>query len=907
MVFQYIQILIIFSLANIFFADDCPSSFNIQTNATDISFQTSPTLLIILSKYSYKLSIIDLPTQTVLLQSSRDIFAGVWEGAYETLYFGYMFRVGYEKEHRIIGALKSYSCSSSSESITFSYNDFYLTFIQQENDRTIHLQIEYTGFNEHFDINPSHYVFPFLTLSFKTRDIYEDYYGFGSYWGFTRFRGQKLYCWSEDGSWSFLNISTRIPQANATYIPMPLFISNRQYAVSVNETRRVNFDLSSSDEWIITTEWNRTDIQFYFPIKNSFLSKTKMSKPFENFFNLYKQQNRKINPSFTALIQARGETTRIPPLFVFGPWKQTGNVLKDHTEVDVVQRMIEQDIPITVRIGVLHFFPTGNQQGHEDEIRQENAVYKELGVTSLCYFNPYISTSYKKLFDECLENDYLLKNSSNQPYLFPYFGDIISRHFYVGSVDFSNKNASLWYQKQIQQSFDLGYNGFMLDFGEYTPVNSISSNGKTGHEMHNRFIELYQKTVYEMTLNSTTIEQLLNLNSNEKNSLSINYQSDFLFYTRSGYTNSAQYTQLHWTGDASSDWNPYSGLPAHVQACLGIGISGIPYCSSPIGGYVCEFYPDLTVELLTRWLQVGTFSGFMHDETEGSACTQERIQLFTNNQTVYVWRKYAKLRTQLFPYIFTLAHEAHATGLPITRHHLLTYYNDEIAIQQEYQYTFGNDILVAPIVNKNQFLQDVYLPSGENWIDLSTNLIYDQDTDGRYRIGRSDILHGGQWIMNVKADLLTIPLFARAGSIIPLIDPSVFTLNPGQPVSIYDRFYILHLWIFLNEQNEANGLVWDGLNINMNACNLNKSLCINIDDPQHRLLILQLPFNKPAKSISSSSVQSFEQVSNWQIVAKILPREQLQNCFTYDEENQVIWIAIVLLQQQSSFKCQIDF
>jgi alpha-glucosidase (family GH31 glycosyl hydrolase) len=547
-------------------------------------------------------------------------------------------------------------------------------------------------------------------------------------------------------------------------------------------------------------------------------------------------------------------------------------------------------------------------KGHENEILQENSVYKELGVTSLCYFNPYISTSYTKLFNECLENDYFLKNNSNQPYLFPYFGDVISRHFFVGSIDFSNKNASNWYQQQIQQSFDLGYNGFMLDFGEYTPVDSISSNGKDGHEMHNYFIELYQKTVYDMTINSTSIERLLHLSENETNNLSLNYQSDFIFHTRSGYTNSARNTQLHWTGDASADWNPYSGLPAHVQACLGVGISGVPYCSSSIGGYVCEFYPDLTVELLTRWLQVGTFSGFMHDETEGSACTQERVQIFTNNQTEYVWRKYAKLRTQLFPYIFTLAHEAHATGLPITRHHLLTYYNDDIAIQQEYQYTFGNDLLVAPIVHQNQFVQDVYLPIGESWIDLSTDLSYDDSTDGRYRIARSEIVYGGQWIMNVKADLLTIPLFARAGSIIPLIDPSVFTLNHGQPISIYDRSYILHLWIFLNEQNQANGLVWDGLNIQINSCNLNKSLCIDIDDPLHRLLILQLPFDKPASSVLFNSTQPFERVDNWQTVAKILPKEQLENCFTYDEEKQVIWIAIVLLQQSSlSFHCQIDF
>ncbi|CAF0766931.1 unnamed protein product [Adineta ricciae] len=907
MSFSSIQILtlILFVITSV--AYDCPSSYHVQANSTDISFQTSSTIQIVLSKLSYKLTVIDLMTRNVLLQSSRDIFAGIWEGTYETLYFGYMFRAGFEKEHRIIGNFESYSCSPAPNSITFSFQDFSLIFVVEDNERNVHLQVTYTGFKEHFDPKSTHYVFPFLTLAFRTRDSQEDYYGFGSYWGFTRFRGEKFYSWSEDGSWSFLNFSRRIPQSNASYIPMPLFISNRQYSVWVNESRRVNFDLTSPNEWIVTTEWNSTNIQFYFPITNTTLPiKSIMSKPFERFYNLYREQNRRINPAFTALVQARGETTRIPPIFAFGPWKQTSNVLRNETEIDVVRRMIERDIPITIRIGYLHFFPKGDQQGHENEILAENRIYNALGVTSLCYFNPYVSTSYTKLFNEGLENGYFLKNESNLPYLFPYFGDIISRHFFTASIDFSNRNASLWYQKQIQESIDLGYNGFMLDFGEYTPVDSISDNGKYGHEMHNRFIELYQKTVYEMTVNSTAVQQLHHLHPDESNTLNQNYQSDFVFHTRSGFTNSAQNTQLHWTGDASADWNPYSGLPAHVQACLGVGISGVPYCSSSIGGYVCEFYPDLTVELLTRWLQVGTFSGFMHDETDGSACTQERVQIFTNNQTEYVWRKYAKFRTQLFPYIFTSAHEAHATGLPITRHHLLTYYDDEIAIQQEYQYTFGNDLLVAPVVHQNQIVQDVYLPSGEQWIDLSTNLIYDGSTDGRYRIGRSEIVQGGQWRMNIRADLFTVPLFARAGSIIPLLDPSVFTLNHGQPTSIYDRSYILHLWIFLNELNDANGLVWDGLNIHISSCNLNKSLCIDIDDPLQRLLILQLPFDKAARSITATDAQPFERVMNWQIVVKIAPKEQLKNCFTYDEQSRVIWIAI-MLSKQSSFHGQIDF
>ncbi|CAF3435088.1 unnamed protein product [Rotaria socialis] len=153
------------NLASVFLTGDCPSSFNIQTNATDISFQTSSTLLIILSKSSFKLTIIDQTTRNVLLQSSRNIFAGVWGGAYENLYSGYMFRVGYAKDYRAIGVLKSYACSSSSKSIIFSFDEFYPAFMQQEkNDRNIHLQIEYTGRKKHFNTQSSHYFFSIFNI-----------------------------------------------------------------------------------------------------------------------------------------------------------------------------------------------------------------------------------------------------------------------------------------------------------------------------------------------------------------------------------------------------------------------------------------------------------------------------------------------------------------------------------------------------------------------------------------------------------------------------------------------------------------------------------------------------------------------------------------------------------------------
>ncbi|CAF1326385.1 unnamed protein product, partial [Didymodactylos carnosus] len=262
----------------------CPSSFNVKSNETSVSFQTSETLLVVLSKSSFKLTVIDLITQKVQLESDINLGSGLWRGAYETLYFGYMFRVGIEEKYQLANSLQTFDCYSNN-SISFIYQSenrvFNLTF-SSISERSLHLHIE-VNLNE-YDTKPYNYVFPFISISFKTIDRldsmktmdYEDFYGFGQYWGFTRYRGQKLYCWSEDGSWSFLNISRRLPQANASYIPMPLFISNRGYAVYVNETRRVNFELglfpeqikTDHDSWTITTEWNSTNIQFYFPNTN---------------------------------------------------------------------------------------------------------------------------------------------------------------------------------------------------------------------------------------------------------------------------------------------------------------------------------------------------------------------------------------------------------------------------------------------------------------------------------------------------------------------------------------------------------------------------------------------------------------------------------------------------------------
>ena len=117
-----------------------------------------------------------------------------------------------------------------------------------------------------------------------------------------------------------------------------------------------------------------------------------------------------------------------------------------------------------------------------------------------------------------------------------------------------------------------------------------------------------------------------------------------------------------------------------------------------------------------------------------------------------ICRKYAELRYQLMPYTYTLAREAHDVGLPLMRAMWLHYPDDERAVRNGTQYLWGRDLLIAPVVSQGATSRDIYLPQGE-WYDWWTK---EKRTGGRS--------------VTREVDLATMPIYARAGAIIP-VDP----------------------------------------------------------------------------------------------------------------------------------------
>jgi alpha-glucosidase/alpha-D-xyloside xylohydrolase len=254
---------------------------------------------------------------------------------------------------------------------------------------------------------------------------------------------------------------------------------------------------------------------------------------------------------------------------------------------------------------------------------------------------------------------------------------------------------------------------------------------------------------------------------------------------RNGYPGIAQWGGWVWSGDTDSSWKT---LEAQIAVGLNYGLSIGPYWGSDIGG----FYPnnELTGELYARWFQFAAFCGSFRSHGRvwwtrlpwGWGLSDRGPQEYGNNNAPIppddrrnillsemnnpaiepIAKQYAELRYQLLPYTYTLAWEARDRGLPLMRAMWLHYPDDVRARGLGNQFMWGRDLLIAPVFTRGATSREVYLPKGE-WYDWWTN---ERSTGGR-NITR-------------QVDLATMPIYVRAGAIIPVDPVRQYT---GEPVS----------------------------------------------------------------------------------------------------------------------------
>jgi alpha-glucosidase (family GH31 glycosyl hydrolase) len=237
---------------------------------------------------------------------------------------------------------------------------------------------------------------------------------------------------------------------------------------------------------------------------------------------------------------------------------------------------------------------------------------------------------------------------------------------------------------------------------------------------------------------------------------------------RNGLAGMQRYAAFLWSGDVYSTWDT---LATHVPVAVNTGLSGIPFWGTDIGGFVPT--RELTGELYVRWFQFGAFCPLFraHGRTwklrlpwgwntgelgpdeianyTGGAANPDASELH-NAAVEPICRKYLELRYRLLPYLYSAVREAHRTGLPIVRALWLHYPADPKAAGRGDEYLWGRDILVAPVVERGATERRVYLPEGV-WHDFWTE----------------ERQQGGREILR-EVDLETMPLFVRAGAVLPM-------------------------------------------------------------------------------------------------------------------------------------------
>ncbi len=298
--------------------------------------------------------------------------------------------------------------------------------------------------------------------------------------------------------------------------------------------------------------------------------------------------------------------------------------------------------------------------------------------------------------------------------------------------DFSAPHAREWWGEQYRTLLDVGVDGFWNDMNEpaiFGPSPETmpdcvrfawEGQGADFRQAHN---------VYGLLMVRASWEGLRRLRPDRRP----------LVISRSGWAGLQRYGS-HWTGDNRSDWPSLANV---IPMVLTLGLSGVGFTGPDTGGFSGNPSP----ELLVRWNQLSVFTPFFRNHT--AVWTGDQEPWVHGEPYERLNRTAIELRYRMLPYIYTAFWQCSQTGLPMMRPLFLAFPGDPATYGREDEFMFGDHLLVAPVLEEGAIRREVYLPEGR-WYDFWSDRAYD-----------------GPTVIEVEAPLGRLPLFARAGSVIP--------------------------------------------------------------------------------------------------------------------------------------------
>lgn len=337
-------------------------------------------------------------------------------------------------------------------------------------------------------------------------------------------------------------------------------------------------------------------------------------------------------------------------------------------------------------------------------------LHENKGLKTCVWINPYVGQR-SKLFDEGMKNGYFIKKTD---------GSVFQCDEWqpgMAIVDFTNPEACKWYAGYLRKLCEMGVDTFKTDFGERIPTRDVVYyDGSDPIKMHNFYTYLYNECVFNV------LKEYFGENK-------------ACLFARSA-TAGGQKFPVHWGGDCSGNYNSMAEV---VRGCLSLCISGFGYTSHDMAGFEATATPDI----YKRWAAFGMFSS--HSRLHGNQ--SYRVPWLFDEESCDVLRFFTKLKGKLMPYLWAQAIKTHEVGVPVMRAMVIDFADDPTCLTLDRQYMFGDNILVAPILN-DEGIAEYYVPEGK-WTDIITG----------------KVLEGGKWYKH-KCSYFEIPALAKPNSII---------------------------------------------------------------------------------------------------------------------------------------------
>jgi len=390
---------------------------------------------------------------------------------------------------------------------------------------------------------------------------------------------------------------------------------------------------------------------------------------------------------------------------------------------------------------------TWNPKNFEN-VKQMNQQMKQMGFDMVTIIDPGIKIEKGyQAYEEGVAQDHFVKYPSGK--------------LYIGSVwpgrchfpDFTKPATRQWWGESFKESYvHNGVRGFWNDMNEPAAWGREFPNLVEFGEGKDRATLYKVKNAYGLLMSKATYEGTRALMKGER---------PFVL-TRAAYAGIQKYS-AQWTGDnVSNDEHMLLG----VRLLNSMGVSGVPFVGTDIGGFIGNPSPELFV----RWLSLGVYSPLFRNHTHYGYNYREPW-LFGENNTPVI-RGILEQRYKLLPYLYSSFYQAHTTGMPINRMLPIAYAYDNKVYDRRFenQFLFGDNMMVAA-VESNKQTADVYFPGNTKWYRLSTNEVYEGSTS--------------QYVVAPVNDL---PVFVKEGAIIPMQHVVQHTKEKG------DGVLEIHVW-----------------------------------------------------------------------------------------------------------------